>query len=120
MEPARQLPAATSGDDELPAELSAATGASGGIAAHLRDVCERGVLFWDALRQRAENILEHERQAMPPLLDLDQELRLAARRLERPVNHAPLRITRVGKVCLVPDKPAESQARVEYAYQRDG
>ena len=70
------------------------------MAAYLRDNWERGVLFWDALRQRAENMLEHERQGMPPPLDFDHELLLDARRFERPANYALLRVTRVGEACL--------------------
>jgi hypothetical protein len=70
------------------------------VLAYQRDLWERGVLFWDTLRQRAENMLEHERQGMPPLLDFDHELLLDARQFERPANYALLRVTRVGEVCL--------------------
>lgn len=65
-----------------------------------RDLWERSVLFWDTLRQRAENMLEHERQGMPPMLDFDHELLIDARRFERPANYALLRVTRVGDACL--------------------
>lgn len=66
---------------------------------YLRDACERGVLFWDALRQRADNMIAHERAGKPPLLDFDYELVLDARRFEHPANYALLRITRAGDVC---------------------
>ncbi|WP_199189441.1 DUF3141 domain-containing protein [Trinickia dabaoshanensis] len=66
---------------------------------YLRDFTERGVLFWDALRRRADNMIGHERAGKPPLLDFDYELLLDARRFERPANYALLRITRTGDVC---------------------
>ncbi len=70
------------------------------IAAYQRDVWERSILFWDTLRQRADNMIAHERAGKPPLLDFDYELILDARRFERPVNYALLRITRYGDKCL--------------------
>ncbi|HDR9037949.1 TPA: DUF3141 domain-containing protein [Burkholderia contaminans] len=66
---------------------------------YLRDFTERSVLFWDALRERADNMIGHERAGKPPLLDFDHELLLDARRFERPANYALLRITRAGDVC---------------------
>src|SRR5829696_4446574 len=64
------------------------------------DVGERSVLFWDTLRQRAENMMAHDRAGKPPLLDFDYEVVLDARRCERPTNYSLLRITRVGDDCL--------------------
>jgi len=69
-------------------------------AAYAWDVAERTILFWDTLRQRAENILAHERAGKPPLLDFDYEMLLDARRFEHPTNYSLLRITRVGEHCL--------------------
>jgi len=46
------------------------------------DVWRRTVLFWDALRQRADNMLEHERAGLPPLLDFKYETILDARRFD--------------------------------------
>ncbi len=63
---------------------------------YARDVCERWVLFWDTLRQRADDMIEHERAGKPPLLDFDYETLLDARHFDRPVNYALLRITRIG------------------------
>ncbi|MGR3707854.1 MAG: DUF3141 domain-containing protein [Alterinioella nitratireducens] len=51
------------------------------------------------MRERADNMIAHERQGMPPLLDFDYELLLDARNFERPANYALLRITRVGEDC---------------------
>lgn len=73
------------------------------------DVWQRSVLFWDVLRQRADNMLEHERAGMPPLLDFKYETILDARRFKQPANYALLRITEVGEDCwedcVDPDKP---------------
>jgi len=68
-------------------------------SAYARDISERSLLFLDVLRERADNMIEHERQGMPPLLDFDHELILDARRFDRPANYALLRITRSGDAC---------------------
>ena len=70
------------------------------MLAYRRDVWERTILFWDTLRQRADNMIAHERAGKPPLLDFDYEVILNARRFARPVNYALLRITRYGDKCL--------------------
>jgi hypothetical protein len=64
-----------------------------------RDVWERSILFWDTLRQRADNMLEHERAGLPPLLDFKYEMISDARRSERPANYALLRILEIGDTC---------------------
>lgn len=64
-----------------------------------RDFLERTILFWDTLRQRANNMLEHEREGLPPLMDFKYETLIDARSFERPVNYALLRITEVGEDC---------------------
>lgn len=74
-----------------------------------RDFFERTILFWDTLRQRANNMLEHERAGLPPLLDFKYETLLDARGFERPVSYALLRITEIDEYCcddcVDPDKP---------------
>ncbi len=69
------------------------------LFAYQRDFWERTVLFLDTLRQRANNMLEHERAGLPPLLDFKSETLLDARRFKRPVNYALLRVTEVGDAC---------------------
>jgi hypothetical protein len=64
-----------------------------------RDFLERTVLFWNTLRQRGNNMIEHERSGLPPLLDFKYETLLDARRFDRPVNYALLRITEIGEDC---------------------
>jgi pimeloyl-ACP methyl ester carboxylesterase len=56
------------------------------------DSVQRSILFWDTLRQRGNNFLEHERQGLPPVLHFDYEMVLDGRTLERPVNYALVRI----------------------------
>jgi pimeloyl-ACP methyl ester carboxylesterase len=60
--------------------------------AYLTDSLQRGVLFWDALRQRGNNFLEHERAGKPPLLAFAYDLIVDGRKLPRPVNYALVRI----------------------------
>ncbi len=73
------------------------------------DLWQRAVLFCDVLRQRANNMLEHERDGLPPLLVFKYEMVLDARRFEQPANYALLRITEVGDDCwddcVDPEKP---------------
>jgi pimeloyl-ACP methyl ester carboxylesterase len=57
------------------------------------DLLQRGVLFWDTVRQRGNNFLEHERAGKPPLLAYDYETIVDGRKLERPVNYALVQIT---------------------------
>ena len=73
--PAEQAPAGSS-----PRDLAQAVDYS-------RDVFERAVLFWDTLRQRADDMIAHERAGKPPLLDFDYETLLDARRFERSLPH---------------------------------
>ncbi len=79
------------------------------FADYQRDFLERTILFWDALRQRANNMLEHERAGLPPLLDFKYESLLDARRFDDPANYALLRITEIGNThaedCIDPNKP---------------
>lgn len=74
-----------------------------------RDFWERSVLLWDTLRRRANNMIEHERMGLPPLLDFKFEMLLDARRFDNPANYALLRITEVGEDraddCVDGDKP---------------
>ena len=74
-----------------------------------RDFFERSILFWDTLRKRANNMLEHERAGMPPLLDFKYETLVDARKFERPANYALLRIIEIGDACwddcVDPEKP---------------
>src|SRR5574338_1357610 len=76
------------------------------FAAYPLDVLQRSILFWDTLRQRADDMLEHERAGLPPLLDFKYEVLLDARRFEEPANYALLRITEAGGHCAADCKDA--------------
>jgi len=82
---------------------------AGAPVAYPQDFWERSILFLDALRQRADNMRDHERAGMPPLLDFKYETVLDARRFDAPANYALLKITEIGDDCLVdcldPEKP---------------
>ena len=56
------------------------------------DAIQRSLLFWDTLRQRGNQWIEHERAGKPPLLHYEYELLADARAFERPVSYALLRI----------------------------
>ena len=88
---------------------AAAVESPDGVWAYGIDVWARTVLFYDALRQRADNMLEHERTGLPPLLDFKYETILDARHFDYPANYALLRITEVGDDCwddcVDPEKP---------------
>lgn len=58
-----------------------------------RDYLQRSVLFLDILRERANRMLDHEAEGLPPVLAFQHELVLDAREFERPANYALVRIT---------------------------
>ncbi|WP_201274072.1 DUF3141 domain-containing protein [Microvirga brassicacearum] len=60
--------------------------------AYWLDFTQRSILFWDTLRQRGNNWLEHEKAGKPPLLDFEWETIADARTFERPANYALVRI----------------------------
>lgn len=73
------------------------------------DAWQRAILFWDTLRERANDMLEREASGAPDVLAFRHETLLDARRFARPVNYALLQITAYGNDqadhCLDPDKP---------------
>ncbi len=56
------------------------------------DFAQRSILFWDTLRQRGNNFVEHNRAGLPPVLHFDHEMVVDGRKLARPVNYALVRI----------------------------
>lgn len=99
----------TSSYGESPAKVSGTPEWHQPFADYQRDFLERSILFWDALRQRANNMIAHERAGLPPLLAFEYETLMDARRFEQPVNYALLRIIEVDEErlvdCLDPSKP---------------
>jgi pimeloyl-ACP methyl ester carboxylesterase len=69
-----------------------ASGPATAWAGYATDCFQRWILFWDTLRQRGNEWVEHERAGKPPLLDYDYEMIVDGRKLARPVNYALLRI----------------------------
>lgn len=69
-------------------------------AEYQRDVCERSILFFDVLRLRANNMLEHERAGLPPLLHFKFDVLMDAREFDSPVNYALLKVTEADGCCL--------------------
>ena len=56
------------------------------------DATQRSVLFWDTIRQRGNNFVEHSQAGLPPVLSFDYETVVDGRKLKRPVNYALVRI----------------------------
>ena len=59
---------------------------------YMVDAAQRAVLFWDTLRQRGNNYLEHVQRGQPPVLHFEYETVLDGRTLPKPVNYALVRI----------------------------
>jgi hypothetical protein len=56
------------------------------------DAAQRGVLFWDVMRERGNQYREHLAETAPHVLDYEVELILDGRTLERPVNYGLVRV----------------------------
>ncbi len=56
------------------------------------DATQRSILFWDTLRERGNNFVEHARKGLPPVLHFEYEIVVDGRQLRRPVNYAMVRI----------------------------
>ncbi|TFW27151.1 DUF3141 domain-containing protein [Massilia horti] len=71
---------------------------------YLVDAGQRSVLFWDTLRQRGNDFVEHTMHGLEPVLHFDSEMVLDGRAFERPVNYAMLRIKPPAGVVIDPAK----------------
>ena len=56
------------------------------------DAAQRTVLFWDVMRTRGNQFVEHEAKGKPPMLAFEHEMVLDGRTLARPVNYFVVRI----------------------------
>lgn len=98
--PALKVVGPADAERDMVVEAPPAPGPSGQYVLDYQvDVWQRSILFWDTLRQRADNMIAHERAGLPPLLDFKYETILDARRFDHPANYALLRITEVGEDC---------------------
>jgi pimeloyl-ACP methyl ester carboxylesterase len=77
---------------------------------YLLDSGQRWLLFWDLMRQRGNQYIEHLSEGQPPVLIFEHELILDGRRLEPPVNYALVRI-----LTQVKDPRAQEPAATETA-----
>ena len=62
------------------------------LAEYNVDFAQRSALYWDTLRQRGNQWLEHEAAGKPPVLTYKYETIADAREYARPANHALVRI----------------------------
>jgi pimeloyl-ACP methyl ester carboxylesterase len=97
--PATELPSPTALPSETAPSRSAADDLISDAWRYPVDFWQRSVLFLDALRERANIMLEHEQAGSPPVLGFEYETLLDARTFERPVNYVLLRITVCGDAC---------------------
>jgi pimeloyl-ACP methyl ester carboxylesterase len=68
------------------------------------DFGQRAILFWDTLRQRGNNFVEHTAAGLPPVLHFDYEIVLDARKFTRAVNYALVRIVPPAGVTVDPKR----------------
>jgi len=61
-------------------------------AEYIIDAAQRSVLYWDTLRQRGNQWIDHEAAGKPPVLSYKYEVIEDARSYERPANYALVRI----------------------------
>ncbi|MGB5422143.1 MAG: DUF3141 domain-containing protein [Desulfobacterales bacterium] len=62
------------------------------LADYLLDAGQRTVLFWDVMRRRGNQYLEHMAETVPHVLQFEGELVLDGRTLPRPVNYGIVKI----------------------------
>lgn len=60
------------------------------------DSAQKSVLFWDTMRRRGNNYVDHLVAGQPPVLTFDYEIIMDGRTFERPVNYALARIIQSG------------------------
>src|SRR3954471_7647917 len=76
-------------------EISAYAGSLGmftPVMGYMIDAAQRGVLFWDVMRQRGNEYRERLAETVPHVLDYEVELVVDGRTLDRPVNYALARV----------------------------
>src|ERR1700745_3171098 len=71
---------------------------------YLIDAAQRGVLFWDVMRQRGNQYREHMAETVPHVLNYKPQLVIDGRTLARPVNYGLLRIVPPAGIEIDPTK----------------
>ena len=74
------------------------------LSAYLVDAAQRTILYWDVMRRRGNQYLEHMAQKVPNVLHFGAELVMAGTSLERPVNYGLVRIVPPQGVTVDPKK----------------
>src|SRR3954447_5158797 len=74
------------------------------VTQYSSDFVQRSLLFWDTLRRRGNNWVEHEKAGKPPLLAFDWEMVADGRLFQRPVNYALVRNQPPSGIAIDPDK----------------
>ena len=59
---------------------------------YIVDAAQRGILYWDVMRQRGNQYRAHLAETVPHVLEFAFELVMDGRGLERPVNYGLVRI----------------------------
>ncbi|MFP5213200.1 MAG: DUF3141 domain-containing protein [Acidobacteriota bacterium] len=62
------------------------------LSEYMVDAAQRTVLFWDVMRQRGNQYLEHQAETVPNVLQFDHELIMNGRTMPRPVNYGIVKI----------------------------
>ena len=75
----------------IPAFFSAFT-PFGSAFDYFADACQRTILFWDVMRKRGNQAVEHAEAGKPPVLSFHNEVVMDGRTLARPCNYMLLRI----------------------------
>jgi Protein of unknown function (DUF3141) len=73
-------------------------------AEYALDAAQRSVLFWDVLRQRGNQYLEHIEEKVPHVLSFGHEKVMDGRELPRPVNYGLVRISPPAGIVADPKK----------------
>jgi hypothetical protein len=59
---------------------------------YMIDATQRSILFWDTMRQRGNDFVEHAMKGLEPVLHFEADMVQDGRSFDRPVNYALLRI----------------------------
>ncbi|HWR67595.1 MAG TPA: DUF3141 domain-containing protein, partial [Desulfomonilia bacterium] len=62
------------------------------LTEYLLDAAQRTVLYWDVMRQRGNQYLEHISEKAPNVLQFDYEVLMSGRTLPQPVNYGIVKI----------------------------
>ncbi|WP_417863147.1 DUF3141 domain-containing protein [Vreelandella venusta] len=73
-------------------------------AGYWRDSIERSVLYWDVMRERGNQYLEHMEQTKPNVLGFDTEVLIDGRTLPHPTNYELLRVLPPSHIQIDPAK----------------